>query len=36
MKFTGKPQVKVNGTMSLVTQKPWIMNDTVKNNIVFG
>ena len=22
--------------MSLVTQKPWIVNDTVKNNIVFG
>ena len=22
--------------MSLVTQKPWIVNDTVRNNIVFG
>ena len=31
-----KPKVTVNGTMSLVTQKPWIVNDTVKNNIVFG
>ena len=22
--------------MSLVTQKPWIVNDTVRNNIIFG
>jgi len=39
MKFKdslGKPKMTVNGTMSLVTQKPWIVNDTVKNNIVFG
>lgn len=31
-----KPRVNVKGTMALVTQKPWIVNDTVKNNIVFG
>lgn len=31
-----KPKVVVNGTMSLVTQKPWIVNDTVRNNILFG
>jgi ABC-type transport system involved in cytochrome bd biosynthesis fused ATPase/permease subunit len=36
MKFQGKPKVTINGTMSLVAQKPWIINDTVKNNIVFG
>jgi ABC-type multidrug transport system fused ATPase/permease subunit len=39
MKFKeslGRPKVTVNGTMSLVTQKPWIVNDTVRNNIVFG
>jgi ABC-type transport system involved in cytochrome bd biosynthesis fused ATPase/permease subunit len=36
MKFQDKPKVTINGTMSLVTQKPWIINDTVKNNIVFG
>lgn len=31
-----KPRVAVNGSLSLVTQKPWIVNDTVRNNIVFG
>jgi ATP-binding cassette subfamily C (CFTR/MRP) protein 1 len=31
-----KPRVSVNGSISLVTQKPWIVNDTVRNNIVFG
>lgn len=31
-----KPRVAVNGTISLVTQKPWIINDTVRNNILFG
>lgn len=31
-----KPRLSVNGSISLVTQKPWIVNDTVKNNIVFG
>ena len=31
-----KPRIAVNGSLSLVTQKPWIVNDTVKNNIVFG
>jgi ATP-binding cassette, subfamily C (CFTR/MRP), member 1 len=39
MKFKenlGRPKVTVNGTMSLVTQKPWIVNDTVRNNITFG
>lgn len=31
-----KPVVTINGSISLVTQKPWIVNDTVRNNIVFG
>ena len=31
-----RPRVTINGSMSLVTQKPWIVNDTVRNNIVFG
>jgi ABC-type multidrug transport system fused ATPase/permease subunit len=31
-----RPRVAVNGTLSLVTQKPWIVNDTVMNNILFG
>jgi len=30
------PRVTINGTISLVTQKPWIVNDTVRNNILFG
>ena len=28
--------VVVNGSMSVVTQQPWLINDTVLNNIVFG
>lgn len=39
MKFPtneNKPKVTINGKISLVTQKPWIVNDTVRNNIVFG
>lgn len=39
MKFPtnqNQPKVTINGSMSLVTQKPWIVNDTVRNNIVFG
>lgn len=31
-----RPRITINGSMSLVTQKPWIVNDTVRNNIVFG
>jgi ABC-type multidrug transport system fused ATPase/permease subunit len=31
-----RPRVKINGSMSLVTQKPWIVNETVRNNILFG
>lgn len=38
MKFpvNNRPRVTINGSMSLVTQKPWIVNDTVRNNIIFG
>lgn len=39
MKFPvneNRPRVTINGSMSLVTQKPWIVNDTVRNNIIFG
>ena len=38
MKFKDiqRPRVSINGSLSLVTQKPWIVNDTVKNNIIFG
>lgn len=30
-----QPSVIVNGSISYVSQVPWIQNDTVKNNIVF-
>ena len=38
MKFKqlNKPEVIINGDIAFVSQKPWILNDTVKNNIVFG
>jgi ATP-binding cassette subfamily C (CFTR/MRP) protein 1 len=31
-----KGEVKVNGTVAYVAQQPWIMNATVKENIIFG
>ena len=38
MKFDGEnpPQLEVNGSISFVSQQPWILNATVKNNITFG
>ena len=38
MKFDklNKPEVIINGDIAFASQKPWILNDTVKNNIVFG
>ena len=33
-KFRGK--VNVNGSIAYVPQQPWIQNETVKNNILFG
>jgi ATP-binding cassette, subfamily C (CFTR/MRP), member 1 len=34
-KDQAKPLVVVNGSISYVSQVPWIQNDTVKNNIIF-
>ena len=31
-----KGSVTVNGTVAYADQNPWILNDTVKNNILFG
>jgi ABC-type transport system involved in cytochrome bd biosynthesis fused ATPase/permease subunit len=28
--------VSVNGTIAYANQTPWILNDSVKNNILFG
>jgi len=38
MKHTSekKPSVEISGDISFVSQKPWIMNATVKENILFG
>ncbi|KRX07927.1 P-loop containing nucleoside triphosphate hydrolase [Pseudocohnilembus persalinus] len=30
------PQVYINGSISLVNQKPWMVSDTIENNILFG
>jgi ABC-type multidrug transport system fused ATPase/permease subunit len=29
-------EVNVNGSISYVPQQPWMQNETVKNNILFG
>jgi ATP-binding cassette subfamily C (CFTR/MRP) protein 1 len=36
MNRIGNPSVKVNGSIAYVSQVPWIMNDTIRNNILFG
>lgn len=36
MNKVGNPQIRVNGTIAYASQIPWIMNDTIKNNILFG
>ena len=32
---TSSKKIKINGTVAYVPQKTWILNDTIKNNIVF-
>ena len=32
---TPEKNIKINGTISYVSQNPWILNDTIKNNILF-
>ena len=36
MQNRGKSSVQINGNIAYADQRPWIMNDTVKNNILFG
>ena len=35
-KSTSKPDMKVTGTISLIEQNPWILNQTIRDNIIFG
>jgi len=30
-----KPKIEINGNVAYLSQKPWVINDTVKNNILF-
>jgi len=36
MKNSANSEVTINGSIAYCSQVPWIMNDTVKNNIKFG
>ena len=36
MDKVGNPHITVNGTIAYASQVPWIMNDTIRNNILFG
>ena len=36
MRRDGRPRIKANGTIAYASQVAWIMNDTIRNNILFG
>lgn len=36
MKNIGGSKININGSIAYAGQKPWILNDTVRNNILFG
>ena len=36
MNHTGRSSISVNGSIAYASQVPWIMNDTIRNNILFG
>lgn len=36
MNKTGNPSIEINGSIAYASQVPWIMNDTIRNNILFG
>jgi len=29
------PRIEINGSVAYLSQKPWVLNDTVKQNILF-
>ena len=31
-----KPSIHIKGTMSLMEQTPWVLNATIRDNILFG
>ena len=33
---TSEPDMKITGSISLIEQNPWILNQTIRNNILFG
>ena len=33
---TSEPDMKITGSVSLIEQNPWILNQTIRNNILFG
>ena len=36
MEPVGNASVFVNGSIAYASQVPWIMSDTIRNNILFG
>lgn len=36
MQNGGNSRVFLNGHVAYVAQKPWILSDTIRNNIIFG
>ena len=36
MKKEDGTEIKIDGSMSYVSQKSWIQNETIKENILFG
>lgn len=36
MKAEPGSEISINGSIAYVSQKPWIINNTVRNNILFG
>jgi len=35
-RFSGQPRIQMDGSVSLMEQTPWILNETIRENILFG